>query len=131
LLWHWQMEEGGPCFNYMWSLHFWILKKMCMSHKLLDSRSKVVQTMFINWEALYGLKQVPKVWNKKIDLFMRKHHFQKCSVEHDVYVKHKNDMDLLIMCIYIDDILITSSVTKIEDFKVTLMVNFGWQILED
>ena len=76
-------------------------------------------------KALYGLKQAPMAWNKRIDSFMVSHEFKKCLVEHGVYVKHGRKSELVLMCIYVDDLLITgSNINKIEEFKKLLMKEF-------
>jgi len=76
-------------------------------------------------KALYGLKQAPRTWNKVMDLFMQKQQFSKCLVEHGVYIKHTNGGSMVIMCIYVDDLLITrNNNAKIEGFKQTLMAKF-------
>ncbi|CAL0332892.1 unnamed protein product [Lupinus luteus] len=60
-------------------------------------------------KALYGLKQAPRAWNKRIDSFLFKQQFEKCEVEHGVYVKESRDGNLVIICLYVDDLLITGS----------------------
>ena len=75
-------------------------------------------------KALYGLKQAPRAWNKKIDSFLREKEFVKCTAEHGVYVRRSNG-ELLILCLYVDDLLITGSCKKeIEDFKHDLSEEF-------
>jgi hypothetical protein len=61
-------------------------------------------------KALYGLKQAPRAWNKRIDGFLTQVGFQKSVVEHGVYVKHNsNPTNVLIICLYVDDLLVTGS----------------------
>jgi len=44
--------------------------------------------------------------------------FKKCIVEHGVYVKGREDTSLLIICLYVDDLMLTgSNIQDIEDFK--------------
>ena len=75
-------------------------------------------------KALYGLKQAPRAWNKKIDSFLREKEFVKCTTEHGVYVR-RSKSKLLILCLYVDDLLITGSCkSEIEDFKVDLSKEF-------
>ncbi|WVZ14970.1 hypothetical protein V8G54_012536 [Vigna mungo] len=76
-------------------------------------------------KALYGLKQAPKAWNKVMDSFMLKHKFLKCLVEHGVYVRFQDDANLLLICTYVDDLLIIgSNILEIEKFKGLLMAKF-------
>nr|KYP47011.1 Retrovirus-related Pol polyprotein from transposon TNT 1-94 [Cajanus cajan] len=60
-------------------------------------------------KALYGLKQALKAWNKRIDSFLTGFGFQKCSVEHGVYIKTVSETEILVLCLYFDDLLITGS----------------------
>ncbi|CAJ2632851.1 unnamed protein product [Trifolium pratense] len=76
-------------------------------------------------KALYGLKQAPRAWNKRIDLFFVVQGFVKCSVEYGVYVKHSDKKHMLIICLYVDDLLVTgSSLAEIEDFKSQMKSEF-------
>ncbi|GAU46952.1 hypothetical protein TSUD_281870 [Trifolium subterraneum] len=76
-------------------------------------------------KALYGLKQAPRAWNKRIDQFFVMQGFQKCSVEYSVYAKHSDDKNMLIICLYVDDLLVTgSSLTEIENFKSQMESEF-------
>ena len=75
-------------------------------------------------KTMYGLKQAPRAWNKKIDSFLREKKFVKCTTKHGVYVRRINS-ELLILCLYVDDLLITGSCKKeIEDFKGDLSKEF-------
>src|ERR1051325_7035754 len=75
-------------------------------------------------KALYGLKQAPRTWNKKIDSFLREKEFVKCTTEHEVYVRRSNS-ELLILCLYVDELLITGSCKKeIEGFNGGLNKEF-------
>ena len=48
----------------------------------------------------------------------------KCTTEHGVYVRRRNS-EFLILCLYVDDLLITCSCKKeIEDFKGGLRKEF-------
>ncbi|CAJ2637750.1 unnamed protein product [Trifolium pratense] len=76
-------------------------------------------------KALYGLKQAPRAWNKRIDQFFVVQGFVKCSVEYGVYVKHSDNKHMLIICLYVDDLLVTgSSLAEIEDFKSQMKSEF-------
>jgi len=62
-------------------------------------------------KALYGLKQALGAWNKRIDLFLIHIGFKKCSVELCVYVQNLSGEETIIICLYVDDLLITGSST--------------------
>lgn len=76
-------------------------------------------------KALYGLKQAPRAWNRRIDSFFQVHGFKKCSVEHGVYVRKTGDNVDLLICLYVDDLLITgSSKSEIDKLKHLLESEF-------
>lgn len=78
---------------------------------------------------LYGLKQAPRAWNKKIDDFLREKEFENCSIEHVVYAR-RSMSELIILCLYVDNLLITGSCKKkIEDFKHDLSKEFEMSYL--
>lgn len=58
---------------------------------------------------LNELKQAPRPWNKRIDNFLIKLGFNKCTSEHEMYVKGLSEQDQLIMCLYVDDMLFMGS----------------------
>jgi len=73
-------------------------------------------------KALYGLKQAPKAWNKRIDSFLQATGLKKCASNHGLYVKTNDYGDLLILCLYVDDVIFTESNLKmIGDFKNIMM----------
>ena len=74
-------------------------------------------------KALYGLKQVPRAWNKKIDNFLIQQGFTKCVNEHGIYCR--NTTNKLIVCFYVDDMIITgSNEAEMEGFKKNMMKQF-------
>lgn len=89
--------------------------------ELKGSEDKVLKLK----KALYGLKQAPRAWNKRIDAFLSKTGFRKCSVEHGLYVKKSDSGGILLICLYVDDLLITgSSSTEIAEIKRCLSSEF-------
>ena len=76
-------------------------------------------------KALYGLKQALRAWNKTIDSFIHGEDFKKCTVEHGIYVKATKDGGVLLICLYVDDLLITgSNAIEIEKLKDNLKFEF-------
>lgn len=45
----------------------------------------------------------------KIDSFFHQQEFKKCEVEYGVYVKYTNEGNMILVCIYVDDMLLTGS----------------------
>lgn len=75
-------------------------------------------------KALYGLRQAPRTWNTTLDRFLKVNDFSRCPHEYAVYVK-KDGHSVLIVCIYVDDILITGNEkSQIERFKEDLAQSF-------
>ena len=58
---------------------------------------------------LYGLKQTPRVWYTKIDSYFLTRGFQKCPNEHTLYIKSFFRGDILIICLYVDDLILTGN----------------------
>lgn len=71
-------------------------------------------------KALYGLKQGPRAWYTKLDSYLCKNGFQKCSSDSSLYKKNKNGA-ITIIAVYVDDMLITGDdETSIVDVKEQL-----------
>ncbi|KAH9327910.1 hypothetical protein KI387_000018, partial [Taxus chinensis] len=76
------------------------------------------------WRSLYGLKQAPRAWYEKMDAFLLSISFHHCKTNHTVYVL-KTDVDLLLLVLYVDDLLITSSSNSLtQDIKRKLKAEF-------
>ena len=58
--------------------------------------------------SLYGLKQTPKQWHEKFDSVMMASRFKINKCDKCVYVKN-NENDHVIVCLYVDDMLIIGS----------------------
>ncbi|KAH9745452.1 hypothetical protein KPL70_004078 [Citrus sinensis] len=75
-------------------------------------------------KALYGLKQAPRAWNSRIDKYFQEKGFTKCPYEHALYIKEK-DGDILIVCLYVDDLIFTGSNPSLfEEFKRMMIKEF-------
>ena len=69
--------------------------------------------------------QAPRAWNKRIDSFLIEAGFTKCVSEHGVYVNDTDRVSRIIMCLYVDDLLITGAdEVKIRKVKSKLMQEF-------
>ncbi|WVY90763.1 hypothetical protein V8G54_036277 [Vigna mungo] len=76
------------------------------------------QKVFKLNKALYGLRQAPRAWNKHIDSLLVRLGFQKCTVEFGIYTKSSRQQGMLLICFYVDDLLITGdSMDEIERLK--------------
>lgn len=75
-------------------------------------------------KALYGLKQAPRAWYERIDKYLQKKRYSITLSEPTVYVK-KVAKDLIIVCLYVDDIIYTSSSkTLLLEFKTLMQREF-------
>ena len=75
-------------------------------------------------KALYGLKQAPKAWYSRVDDYFLSLGFKRSLSEPTLYVKSTNN-ELLIVSLYVDDLLVTSSCkNQIVQFKLQMMEEF-------
>ncbi|KAH9679872.1 hypothetical protein KPL71_026314 [Citrus sinensis] len=75
-------------------------------------------------KAFYGLKQALRAWNSRIDKYFQENDFTKCPYEHALYVKEK-DEDILIVCLYVDDLIFTGSDPSLfEELKRVMIKEF-------
>ena len=60
-------------------------------------------------KALYELKQAPRAWYSRLDTYLHKNRYHRSDNEPTLYVNVICTGDILIICVYIDDIRYTSS----------------------
>lgn len=65
-------------------------------------------------KALYGLKQAPHAWYIKTDKYLINQCFQRSPSNANLYVKHTGG-EILLLVIYVDDLIITSSAAHLID----------------
>lgn len=76
-------------------------------------------------KALYGLKQAPRAWYGRLDAYLRGDGFHRSDNEPTLYVKVRSSDDIIIVCVYVDDIIYTSSSTAlIEEFRQSMTNEF-------
>ena len=76
-------------------------------------------------KALYGLKQAPRAWNSNIDKYFCQNGFERSRSEPSLYVKKRGTQDFLIVCLYVDDLIYTSTNTAmLEEFKKAMMKEY-------
>ena len=61
---------------------------------------------------LYGLKQVPRAWYAKMDVFLLSISFTRCKSDPNVYLQ-KHEGILQVIFLYVVDILITGICTNL------------------
>lgn len=68
-------------------------------------------------KAIYGLKQAPRSWYEKLDGYLNSQGFHRSSTEHNLYKKINKKGEILLVCVYVDDVIYMSS-------SMELMLNF-------
>ena len=80
-------------------------------------------------KALYGLKQAPRVWYRRIGSYLLQNGFNRCNNEPTKYTKLNEQGEILIVCLYVDDLIIMGDL-PIDMFKSAMkqelkMTNLG------
>ncbi|XP_076901931.1 uncharacterized protein LOC143556522 [Bidens hawaiensis] len=74
-------------------------------------------------KVLYGLRQVPRAWNVRLDEVLKEMGFNRCAQDPAVY-KLKNSFTLIVG-VYVDDLIVTgTNEKKINDFKKKMKMVF-------
>lgn len=63
-------------------------------------------------KALYRLKQAPRAWYTRVDSYFQKNGFIKCPYGHALYIKSNAHEDMLIVCLYVDDLIFNGNNPK-------------------
>ena len=79
-------------------------------------------------KSLYGLKQSPRMWYKKIDTYMLGLGFKRRKEDHCVYFKLIGD-NLIYLVLYVDDMLLIGNKEIIQDVKTQFSSKFGMKDL--
>ena len=75
-------------------------------------------------KALYGLRQVPRAWNVKLDKSLKKLNFRRCLSEQAVYTRGIG-ANAIILGVYVDDLFVTGgNPDEIKLFKEQMMSEF-------
>ncbi|KAJ0868636.1 putative RNA-directed DNA polymerase [Helianthus annuus] len=76
-------------------------------------------------KALYGLKQAPRAWYSRIDGYLVQHGYKRSQNEPTLYVKRGASGDIIVVCLYVDDIVYASSSKKLlTEFKSKMISEF-------
>jgi hypothetical protein len=82
-------------------------------------------------KSLYGLKQSPRAWNQKLDVFIKSIEFMKSEADPNVYVAQLRDVKFFIV-VYVDDlILVCNDQNKLLQIKKELNQKFEMKDLEE
>jgi transposase InsO family protein len=76
-------------------------------------------------KALYGLKQAPRAWYSKIDSYFINSGFERSKSEPNLYVKKGEKGELLIVCLYVDDMIYMSTSERLlDEFRINMKGEF-------
>ena len=76
-------------------------------------------------KTLYGLKQLSRAWNSKIDAYFQANGFTKCSYQHALYIKKDMNEDFLLVCLYVDDLIfIGNNPRMFQEFQDSMVQEF-------
>ena len=75
-------------------------------------------------KGLYGLKQSPRLWNKRINDYLTDNQFKRCVSDPCIYYRHYAEKDFDLLSIWVDDIVIIAPLSRIETIKKTLSKEF-------
>lgn len=76
-------------------------------------------------KALYGLKQAPRAWYNRIERYFTEKGLEKCLHKPTLFVKVDDDVNLLIVSLYVDDIIVTGKKSSIvEEFKASMKTEY-------
>nr|GEZ89902.1 retrovirus-related Pol polyprotein from transposon TNT 1-94 [Tanacetum cinerariifolium] len=80
-------------------------------------------------KAFYGLKQAPRAWYEMLSSFLIFQDFSKGSVDPTLFIR-RNDNDLLLVQIYVDDIIFAASTPELCDlFAKTMCLKFKMSMM--
>ena len=80
-------------------------------------------------KALYGFKQAPRAWYKRIDSYMICNQFNRSNNEPTLYVKTIKEGRILIVYLYVDDLIFIGNLS-IDMFKLEMMKKIEMTDLE-
>ena len=79
--------------------------------------------------ALYGLKQVPRAWYKRLNKFLISNGFKMRKIDTTLFIKPK-DKDMLIVQIYVNDIIVgATNGSLFEEFAKSLHSEFEMSMM--
>ncbi|GJS59219.1 retrovirus-related pol polyprotein from transposon TNT 1-94 [Tanacetum coccineum] len=94
-------------------------------------------------KALYGLKQAPRAWYETLSKFLIQHKFDRGTIDNTLFT-YKTKSDVIIIQIYVDDIIIGSTSSKLskqfgklmtKKYEISMMGELtyflGFQIKQD
>ena len=72
---------------------------------------------------MYGLKRALRAWYSRIDNYLLKDGFRRSNNEPTLYIKEDSHGNILILCLYVDDMIYTGNML-LDEFKTTMTNEF-------
>ena len=76
----------------------------------------------------HGLEKEPRAWYSRINNYMIKNGFCRSNIEPTLHTKVNEHGQILIFCLYVDDIIFTGDF-ELDEFKVAMMKEFEMSYL--
>jgi len=74
-------------------------------------------------KALYGLKQAPRAWYNRKNRYLLNNGFRRSDHEPTLYIKNDHQGNILILCLYVDDIIYSGNM-ELDEFKSAMKNEF-------
>lgn len=111
-----------------YSISQWLLtrRSLCWITERFNLKKVVEYKVYKLKKSLYRFKQAFCIWNVYLDNYLGKDSFGRCSYALQLIYMNKNkNREILIVCIYMDDMLIIANSAKIaQDFKESMTREF-------
>ena len=72
---------------------------------------------------LYGMKQAPRAWYGRIDIFLKSLGITKSKAHPKLYLKFMDDVHVILL-LYVDDLFVTGNEKQIAESKKNLVEEF-------
>ena len=77
-------------------------------YSVKDQEDKVLKLK----KTLYELKQAPRMCDSRINKYFFDNGYLRCPYEHSLYIKANGHGDILVVCLYVDDFILTGNYWK-------------------
>ena len=82
-------------------------------------------------KALYGFKQIPRVWYSRIEAHFVKEEFERCNYDHTLFIQIGDGGKILIVNLYVDELILTDNdESMFVKFKNSMKLEFEMTNLE-
>lgn len=75
-------------------------------------------------KVLYGLKQVPRAWNSRINKYFKDNGLVRYFHKYALYMKDQANGDILLVCLYVDDLFTGNNPSLFKEFKKNMSLKY-------